>query len=520
MRLRAERQLIVPMVSVLGLAPLFALRLHQLQPGLLYPDGYQYLLMAKGIAAHGRPLLTLGAGGDTLLPNVDAAAKPLFPALVTLLHSLGFGWLAAARTITALAGAGVVVLAGHVARRLTGSWAAAAVAATGCIVSRDLAFWGGFPGPDALGQALGLASALAFLARRPRLGGILAALAVLTRPELLLVLLAGATVGAVRVHLRQATFRALVSFTATLTLVLASLRPPLGHVPVGAVVLAVVVALLAGTVFLIATHHDGAVGVPLVTGVVVSATLLLALTGLAPGLRGLAVTDWPLLVAGLGGCLFAVTTPRLRTAACAMLLATSVLALVYLLKNPAADRYFSLLLPLVAVLASLPAAAATRAQRPMSVLAAGSLAGATLALGGLPARAPDGFPAIARQLQALNEPRLPIVTAAPDAYGVLLPERSVRVARPGLKGLIIVDGAMRAYEPDLRLSARTLAMLDPGPGFAGVRGGIDRRPVRVEVGTVVGRRDSYRQGQSFRRSSSYTAYVGESWMSLPTRLFR
>src|SRR6266487_697919 len=282
MRLRAERQLIVPMVSVLGLAPLFALRLHQLQPGLLYPDGYQYLLMAKGIAAHGRPLLTLGAGGDTLLPNVDAAAKPLFPALVTLLHSLGFGWLAAARTITALAGAGVVVLAGHVARRLTGSWAAAAVAATGCIVSRDLAFWGGFPGPEALGHA----SALAFLARRPRLGGILAALAVLTRPELLLVLLAGATVGAVRVHLRQATFRALVSFTATLTLVLASLRPPLGHVPVGAVVLAVVVALLAGTVFLIATHHDGAVGVPLVTGVVVSATLLLALTGLAPGLRG------------------------------------------------------------------------------------------------------------------------------------------------------------------------------------------------------------------------------------------
>jgi hypothetical protein len=490
MRVRGERRLIVPVISILGLAPLFALRLHQLQPGLLYPDGYQYLLMAKGIAAHGRPLLTLGAGGDTLLPNVDAAAKPLFPALVALLHWLGFGWLAAARTVTALAGAGVVVLAGHLARRLTGSWAAAAVAAIGCIVSRDLVFWGGFPGPDALGQALGLASALALLGRRPRLGGVLAALAVLARPELLLLVLAGATVGLARVQLRQPTFRALASFTAALAVVLASLRPPLGHVPVGAVVLGVVAAVLAGTVFLVATRHHGAVGVPLVTGLVVGATLVLALTGLAPGLRHLAATDWPILVAGLGGCVFAATTPRLRTAACATLLAASVLALVYLLKNPAADRYFSLLLPLVAVLASLPAAAATRAQRRISVLAVGSLAGATLALGGLPARAPDGFPAIAQQLQALNKPRLPIVTAAPDAYGVLLPERSVRVARPGLKGLIIVDGAMRAYEPDLRVSARTLATLDPGPGFAGVGGVIDRRAVRVEVGTVVGRRDS------------------------------
>jgi hypothetical protein len=490
MRLCAERRLIVPVVSILGLAPLFALRLHQLQPGLLYPDGYQYLLMAKGIAAHGRPLLTLGAGGDTLLPNVDAAAKPLFPALVALLHWLGFGWLAAARTVTALAGAGVVVLAGHLARRLTGSWAAAAVAATGCIVSRDLVFWGGFPGPDALGQALGLASALALLARRPRLGGVLAALAVLARPELLLLVLAGATVGLARVQLRQPTFRALASFTAALAVVLASVRPPLGHVPVGAVVLAVVAAVAAGTVFLIATRHDGGVGVPLVTGVVVGATLLLALTGLAPGMRQLAANDWPLLLAGVGGCVFAATTKRLRTAGCAMLLAAALLALAYVLKNPAAERYLSLLLPLVAVAASFPAAAAQRAQRRFTLVAVGGLTGATLALGGLPARAPDGFPTIARQLQAFSGKQLPIVTAAPDAYGVLLHERSVRVARPGLKGLIIVDGAMRAYEPDLRLSARPVTTLDPGPGFLGIDGVLDRRPVRVEVGTVVGRRDS------------------------------
>src|SRR5262249_22151841 len=146
----------------------------QSEPGLLYPDGYQYLLMAKGIAAHGRPLLTLGPGGDTLLPNADAAAKPFYPALVALLHLVGLTWFAAARTVTALAAACTIVLTGLVARRISGSWLAAGIAATACAASRELTFWSGFAGPDALGQALGLASVLAFLDRRPRLGGVLA----------------------------------------------------------------------------------------------------------------------------------------------------------------------------------------------------------------------------------------------------------------------------------------------------------------------------------------------------------
>src|SRR5262249_51269799 len=145
-------------------------------------DGYQYLLMAKGVAAHGRPFLTLGQGGDTLLPSVDAAAKPLYPALVALVHPLGLGWIDAARFVSALAGACTVVLAALLARRLTRSWPAAGVAAGACIAGHELAFWGGFAGPDSLGQALALGAVFALLSRRPLAGGILAAMAILARP--------------------------------------------------------------------------------------------------------------------------------------------------------------------------------------------------------------------------------------------------------------------------------------------------------------------------------------------------
>jgi hypothetical protein len=311
---------------------------------------------------------------------------------------------------------------------------------------------------------------------------------VLSRPELALLALAAATVGVARAELRQATSRALVSFTAALAVVLAGLRPPLGEIPIGTLAVASLAAAVAGAVFLVATRAGSNVGIPLVAGAVVTILFLVAVTGFAPGIRHWGQNDWPLLAAALGGCFLAATTRRLRTPVCAIVLAAGLLAFAYVLKNPAADRYLSLLTPLVAVLASLPAAASIRAQRRIALVATGGLVGTTLALGGLPALAPDGFPTIARQLEALNGPSLPIVTAAPDAYGVLLADRPVRIARPGLSGLIVVDGAMRAYDPELRLSARTLATLDPGAGFLAPDGVIDSRPVRLKVGRVVGAR--------------------------------
>ena len=43
-----------------GLAALL-LRALQFHEALVYPDGYQYLLMARGIAEHGRPTTMLGS---------------------------------------------------------------------------------------------------------------------------------------------------------------------------------------------------------------------------------------------------------------------------------------------------------------------------------------------------------------------------------------------------------------------------------------------------------------------------
>ncbi len=481
-----DRSFVIRAFPLLAFASLFALRLHQAEPGLLYPDGYQYLLMAKGIAAHGRPVLTLGPGGDTLLPNVDAAAKPLYPALVALVHGLGFGWLAAARVVNALAGAAVVILTGQLARRLTASWAAALVAAAVCVASAELAFWSGFAGPDALGQALALASALALLGRRPRLGGGLAALAMLARPELVLVALAAATVGIARFELRAATSRALIAGTLTLAAVLAAVRPPLGHPPAPAFAGALIAAVVAGVVFILATRGTGRIGVVLLAGTLVAGIAVAALAGRAPGVLHWMNRDWPLLLAGLGGCAFAIRTRRFHAIVCAVLLAGGLLMLVYAVKNPGSDRYLSLLTPLVAVLAGLGVAVPVRVQQRFAVVAVAGLICTTIALGSPPARTSDAFAGVARQLQALTLPAAPIVTAAPDAYGVLLPGRRVLVARPGVTGLIILDGAMRAYDPGLRFSARTLVTLDSGMGFVDPHGVIDRRPVQVAIGRVVG----------------------------------
>ena len=64
-------------------------RIDQHHSALLYPDGYQYLLMARGIGEHLRPTTVMGPGGDVFVPSADAAAKPLYPLLVWAAHSLG-----------------------------------------------------------------------------------------------------------------------------------------------------------------------------------------------------------------------------------------------------------------------------------------------------------------------------------------------------------------------------------------------------------------------------------------------
>ncbi len=484
MTVGADRRYAIGALSTLLLIGVFALRLHEAEPGLLYPDGYQYLLMAKGIAAHGRPFLTLGPHGDTLLPSADAAAKPLYPAVVALFHLLGLTWFGAARTVSALAAACTALLTGLLARRLTGSWRAAAVAATACIASRELTFWSGFAGPDALGEALALGSVLAFLGRRPRAGGVLAALAILARPELVLLALAAAAVGLSRSDLRRPTRDAALAGVLSLASLLGVLRPPLETPPAAAVLLAALLAVLAAAALTALTREGPRILRWAAVGVVATIAFAAPLSGGAEGLRHWAQHDWPLLIAGAVGAAVAARSLRLRPALHIVLFAGAILLLAYGIKNPGSDRYLSLLTPLVALLASFATASRVRLNDRAVALGVAGLIVLTLALPRLPVRSSDPFPGVAAQLQALQLPGLPFVTAAPDAYGTLVPDRSFVTARAGVRGLIIADGAQRAYDPALLLRGRTLATLDPGAGFVRPDGALDQRPVRIILGTV------------------------------------
>ena len=102
---------------VLFLAAL-VLRLGQQHSALIYPDGYQYLLMARGISEHLQPTTVLGSGGDRFVPNPDAALKPFFPLLVAAFHTSGVSWLRAAQGVTATAGAATVAATALLATRV------------------------------------------------------------------------------------------------------------------------------------------------------------------------------------------------------------------------------------------------------------------------------------------------------------------------------------------------------------------------------------------------------------------
>src|SRR5262249_11785883 len=155
---------------------------------LLYPDGYQYLLMARGIASHLRPTIQLGPQGALFVPSADASLKPLFPAIVALIHLTGAGWAQAARDVSIVSGAASVALCALLTRRLTASNTLAAIAGLIVLVEPNTRYWAAFSSPDSLGQALALGAMLATVSARPRLGGALAGLAIFARPEVGLLL--------------------------------------------------------------------------------------------------------------------------------------------------------------------------------------------------------------------------------------------------------------------------------------------------------------------------------------------
>jgi hypothetical protein len=482
-RFRAHAASVIALLPVVGL--LAAVRLREMHSALLYPDGYQYLLMAKGIAAHGRPFLRLGPNGDTLLPSADAAMKPVFPAAVAAVHLLGLSWTQAARAVTAVAGAAAIVLTGLLAGRLGGSRLAAVVAAGLCLASPEFRFWTGFAGPEPLALALATAAVLVLHARRPVLGGVLVALAVLTRPEFLLPAAAAAVAGFVLPQARKKTAEAAMSAALTTGAVLVAFRPSLVLPPVAAFA-SLAAAPLAATAFFALRRRRPTASVALVAAVF-AAAVAIVVAGRAPGLRVWLAADWPLFAAAAAGAIVCAWTPFRRASADAVVLAAVLLLAAYWTKNPASDRYVALLTPLLALLCGLGVSALrSSAYRALAaVLAALVLWEGATAGAGRAAPASDQFAAVAAEIAARRLPDRPFVTVAPDAYGVLLLGRSVRLPRPGASGLILLDGAQRAYAPGMRVRGRLLARLSPGPGFERPDGTVDDRPVLVILGRVL-----------------------------------
>jgi hypothetical protein len=77
------------------------------------------------------------------------------------------------------------------------------------------------------------------------------------------------------------------------------------------------------------------------------------------------------------------------------------------------------------------------------------------------------------------------VTAAPDAYGYLLPERPVHRLRVGAEGLVLIDGAARALAPDLEVDGKLLRRIPVITGFLRPDGAVDREPALLYRGRVV-----------------------------------
>lgn len=481
--LTAARVLRLPGWLVLGLPALVAgigLRAARAQAGLIYPDGYQYLLMARGIAEHGQPVTQLGPGGDLFVPNVDAAVKPLYPLLVAGLELAGADPRAAAQAVAAVAGGAVVALCALLTLRLSallglrlgGSVAGGAAAGVIALLAPSLGHWSGFAGPDPLAQALVLGAALAACCRRPVVAGLLAGAAVCARPEVaLLVAVLGLAALASRA-LRADAQAALAAAAGTTAAVHLAVRSPFPLPD------ARVVALGAGTAFV------GAVAVAAVWRWP-SVGIALAVAGLTSFLAlrapvALERSDGWLLAAGGVAALSLAHDPRAARIGALILLVASPLAVAYVTKNPTSDRYLANLLPAACLLVGL--AAAVRGPRLRLVAVPALAVGALLA----PHPAPTGPDAFAATAARLDPSGPPLVTAAPDAYGFLLPDRSVRDLVPGARGLVLLDAAQRAYVPSATARGRTLRLL-PGTGFVRWNGVVDDAPARLVRGVVAAR---------------------------------
>jgi hypothetical protein len=211
---------------------------------------------------------------------------------------------------------------------------------------------------------------------------------------------------------------------------------------------------------------------------VVLATLIAVRIATGSAWASLAARDWALLALAAAGLAAAISRPESRARAIRVTLLTLTLALAYYWKNPGSERYLAVLLPAFAIVAGL----GISRLRPLVLVGAAAVALAGALLASTPSVGPDAFRGIAARLE--RAPAGPLVTAAPDAYGVLLPGRAVRVMRPGANGLVLVDGAARAYDAQLRVVGRLVERIPATTGFMRPDGRLDDAPVLLYRGSV------------------------------------
>jgi hypothetical protein len=455
-----------------------AVRVAQHHAALLYPDGYQYLLMARGIAEHLQPTTILGPGGDAFVPSPDAGVKPLFPLVVAVVHAFGMSWLSAAEVVTVVAGAWAVTAVALLVAKLSGSQLAGLAAGGLVLASPSLGFWLGFSGPDPLAVALVVSTALAFAHRRATLGGVLTGLAIAARPEIAVIALAAAVVSLRGTHSRAQLSRAVPSAALTVTLTYVLLRVPVSVTDWRLAWLLPILVAGLGLVLVAPVRwlpHFALASL----GVVVLAVVL------RPGPATVWHEEWPLLLVGGAGLLVLVRQRRPETAGLVMAVVL-LLGSIYLVKNPTLERYFALLLPAAAILAGLGLAVLSGPARALAVVPIALAAGIGLLHPVPGSRDYDMFPMIAHRIAARLEPTPePLVTAAPDAYGFWLTDRPVHRMRRGIRGAILLDAAQRLYAPKLSAKGRVVARVSDGIAFARPDLEIDAAPAVLVAGEVV-----------------------------------
>lgn len=444
-RIASGRWLAACVTGVVAIA-LAVWRYRERQPGLLVPDGYQYLLMARGIGEHLRPITQLGPEGAQWLPNTDASWKPLFPALVATGDALGLTPLGAAQLIVAVCGALLVVASGAIVWLYGRSLWATSMTVVLVALSPSVRHWQAFVGPDALAPALALSGAALALAGQPVACGLLVGLAAGARPEwgiVAVVVIVAAGLG--RAHLRAAQ-RALAAATASYAALLLALRPPLeitaSRLTLG-LVAASILALVLGALLAQRAGPRTRRALGVAAGIALAGAVAFAsaddrLHGLVSLLR-----DDPWLALAALAVAAGILRPASRQISLLGALAIALLAVAYLVKNPGSERYLSQLVAPAAIICGIVVSDLPRL-RP--ALAAGSIALAVIASLLAPAhlRGQDPLLPIA---EALPHTASVLIVGQPEGLSFYRPDLSLVPYATEARGLIVSDPISRDYSP-------------------------------------------------------------------------